>query len=49
MMSKRNPSTWYCVAKVDSVSTISFSIIANSGAVFWQQVEVAMLPSPSSR
>ena len=39
--SNRNPSTLYALAQVTRDSTISFSIIACSVAVFWQQVEVS--------
>ena len=47
--SKRKPSTLYCFAQVTTESTMSFSIIACSVAVFWQQVEVSTAPSAFSR
>jgi hypothetical protein len=47
--SKRKPSTLYCVAQVSTLSTISFSIMACSVAVFWQQVLVSTWPSAFRR
>ena len=44
MRSKRKPSTLYSRAQVTTESTISFSIIRCSVAVFWQQVDVSTAP-----
>ncbi len=44
MRSKRKPSTLYCTAHVTSESTMSFSIMAFSVAVFSQQVERSTSP-----
>ncbi len=47
--SKRKPSTLYSLAQVTTESTTSLPIIAFSGAVSAQQVEVATEPSGISR
>ena len=47
--SNRKPSTLYCFAQVTSESTTSLPIMACSGAVLAQQVELATVPSSSSR
>ena len=49
MRSKRKPSTLYSLAQVTTESTTSLLIMAFSVAVLAQQVEVATLPSASSR
>ncbi len=47
--SKRKPSTLYSFAQVTIESTTSLPIMAFSGAVLAQQVEVATAPSSRSR
>lgn len=47
--SKRKPSTLYSFAQVTTESTTSLPIMAFSGAVLAQQVEVATVPSASRR
>ena len=44
MRSKRKPSTLYSRAQVTTDSTMSFSIMRCSVAVFEQQVEVSTAP-----
>ncbi len=47
--SKRKPSTLYSLAQVTMESTTSRPIMAFSGAVLAQQLELATEPSASSR
>jgi hypothetical protein len=49
MRSKRKPSILYCRAQVTIDSTMSFSIMRCSVAVFEQQVEVSTAPVSDSR